>query len=119
MKRLGYYKTQRGLGKAGPINGLHAMFSIGAFIFPILLMFLTKSNAENWVLACGFMIIMGILSWLLFFNIPIDDSLEAKKRNKGRWKRIFQGAIILFYDFNFVFLFMCRTGCNRMVGDLL
>ena len=106
MKRLGYYKTQRGLGKAGPINGLHAMFSIGAFIFPILLMFLTKSNAENWVLACGFMIIMGILSWLLFFNIPIDDSLEAKKEIKGGGNGFFREP--LFYlTILILFFYLC------------
>ena len=66
-------------GKAGLINGLHAMFSIGAFFFPILLMLLTKSNAQNWVIACGFMLVMGILSLGLYALIPIADSLEGKK----------------------------------------
>ncbi|MEE1037711.1 MAG: MFS transporter [Eubacterium sp.] len=66
-------------GKAGLINGLHAMFSIGAFFFPILLMLLTKSNAQNWVIACGFMLVMGILSLGLYALIPIDASWEGKK----------------------------------------
>lgn len=66
-------------GKAGLINGLHAMFSIGAFFFPILLMLLTKSNAQNWVIACGFMLAMGILSLGLYALIPIDASWEGKK----------------------------------------
>lgn len=65
-------------GKAGIINGLHAMFSIGAFSFPILLMALTKNNPQNWIIACGFMLVMGILSWILYYLTPLDDSLEAK-----------------------------------------
>lgn len=66
-------------GKAGLINGLHGMFSIGAFFFPILLMVLTKSNVQNWSIACGFMLVMGILSWVLYVLIPMDTSLEARK----------------------------------------
>lgn len=66
-------------GKAAPINGLHAMFSVGAFSFPILLMAITKTNADNWIIACVFMLAMGVLSWLLYFMIPVDEALEAKK----------------------------------------
>ncbi|MBO5373417.1 MAG: MFS transporter [Lachnospiraceae bacterium] len=67
-------------GKAGVINGLHAMFSIGAFSFPILLTLLTATNAGNWIYACYFMLAMGILSWLLYFMIPLDcDKVERKQ----------------------------------------
>lgn len=54
-------------GKAGFLNALHAMFSIGAFAFPVFLTLLTRANAGRWVYACYFMIAMGILSWILYF----------------------------------------------------
>ncbi len=66
-------------GKAGLINGLHAMFSVGAFTFPILLMLLTGSNPANWIYACAFMLIMGVLSWLLYLMIPVEDRIVPEK----------------------------------------
>lgn len=60
-------------GQAWIINGLHAMFSIGAFIFPILLTVLTASSADRWMLSCYFMLSIGILSWLLYCIMPVDE----------------------------------------------
>ena len=45
-------------GKAWIINGLHAMFAIGAFSFPIFLSLLTKTNTNNWVIACYFLLVI-------------------------------------------------------------
>ena len=77
-------------GSAGLINGLHAMFSVGAFSFPILLTFLTGVDAQNWILAAYFMLAMGILSWILYFIHPIDqDRVERKQggeKNLGFFK---------------------------------
>ena len=50
-------------GKAWIINGLHAMFSIGAFLFPILLTLITGTNASNWTYACVMMLAVGVLAW--------------------------------------------------------
>ncbi len=69
-------------GKAGLINGLHAMFSVGAFLFPILLMLFTASGDENWVYASLFMFIIGIISWVLYFLIPMDGLAIPKKEKK-------------------------------------
>lgn len=69
-------------GKAGLINGLHAMFSVGAFLFPILLMLFTASGDENWVYASLFMFIIGIISWVLYFMIPMDGLAIPKKEKK-------------------------------------
>lgn len=70
-------------GKASILNGLHAMFAIGAFSFPLLLLALTKTNAENWIYACYFMLAMGILSWLMYFIIPVSkDSVTKEKKEK-------------------------------------
>ena len=66
-------------GKVAAINGLHAMFSVGAFLFPILLTLLTANNAQNWIIACIFMLAMGILSWLLYATMPVDESIVKKK----------------------------------------
>lgn len=69
-------------GKAWIINGLHAMFSIGAFIFPILLTVLTAGNAGGWVYACYFMLAMGVLSWILYYILPVEHD-NTEKTDKG------------------------------------
>lgn len=66
-------------GKVAVINGLHAMFSVGAFLFPILLTVMTASDAANWSYACYFMLFMGILSWLLYAMTPVEDAVGARK----------------------------------------
>lgn len=68
-------------GSAWLINGLHAMFAIGAFTFPILLTVLTNAGAENWVYAAYFMLVMGVLSWILYFIHPIDNDKVVKKES--------------------------------------
>ena len=67
-------------GKAWIINGLHAMFSIGAFLFPILLTLITGTNASNWTYACVMMLAVGVLAWFLYWMIPEDE--EQKKLRK-------------------------------------
>lgn len=69
-------------GAAWAINGLHAMFAIGAFTLPLLLTFLTNINSGHWVYLLVFMLAMGVLSWLLFFFMPLsEDTVKAKKNN--------------------------------------
>lgn len=67
-------------GSAVLINGLHGMFSIGAFIFPILLTFLTASSTSNWIYAAYFMLAMGVISWLLYYINPIENDKIEKKQ---------------------------------------
>ena len=71
-------------GKAGIINGLHAMFSVGAFTFPILLMALTSQSADNWILACGFMLVMGVISWIMYFFIPVENQVAPANAAKEK-----------------------------------
>ena len=66
-------------GSAWLINGLHAMFSIGAFTFPILLTVLTNVDPSNWIYAAYFMLAMGLLSWFIFYINPIDNDKVQKK----------------------------------------
>ncbi len=65
-------------GKVAATSGLHAMFSVGAFLFPILLTLLTAMNVDNWIYACFFMLAMGILSWLLYATMPVDENIIKK-----------------------------------------
>ena len=65
-------------GKVAASSGLHAMFSVGAFLFPILLTVLTSANADNWILACVFMLFMGVLSWILYATMPVDESIVKR-----------------------------------------
>lgn len=67
-------------GKASLLNGLHAMFAVGAFTFPLLLLAMTRTNSDNWIYACSFMLIMGVLSWVMYFMIP--DSVKEKKEEQ-------------------------------------
>lgn len=67
-------------GKASLLNGLHAMFAVGAFIFPLLLITITRSDPENWIYACVYMIIMGILSWFLYLIVPVSEHAVSEKK---------------------------------------
>lgn len=70
-------------GKAWIINGLHAMFSIGAFLFPILLTLITGTNASNWTYACVMMLAVGVLAWFLYWMIPEDEEQKKQWKTEG------------------------------------
>lgn len=70
-------------GKAWTINGLHAMFSVGAFLFPILLTLFTATGESGWITACYFMLAMGILSWILYAMIPMENDRVEKEKKDG------------------------------------
>lgn len=65
-------------GKASILNGLHAMFAIGAFLFPLLLIAMTTADSANWIYACYFMLIMGLLSFALYYLIPLENDHVEK-----------------------------------------
>ncbi|MBR5290300.1 MAG: MFS transporter [Erysipelotrichaceae bacterium] len=68
-------------GKASMINGLHAMFAIGAFSFPLILIALTSTDPSNWIYACVFMLVMGLISFGLYVLMPIEnDRVESQKK---------------------------------------
>lgn len=71
-------------GKAWIINGLHAMFSVGAFLFPILLTLLTMNDGSRWIYACYFMLAMGILSFGLYVLMPTEERPGEKAAKIGR-----------------------------------
>ncbi len=71
-------------GKAWIINGLHAMFSVGAFLFPILLTLLTMNDGSRWIYACYFMLAMGILSFGLYVLMPTEERPGEKAAKKEK-----------------------------------
>ena len=71
-------------GKASILNGLHAMFAIGAFAFPLILIALTSANEANWIYACYFMLVMGILSWFIYYMIPLKNDSVKKTANQSQ-----------------------------------
>lgn len=93
-------------GKAWTINGLHAMFSIGAFLFPIFLTILTTTQAGNWIYAVYFMAAMGILSWILYLMMPVENDRIEKEERGGKGLAFFKEP--LFYICTLIlFFYLC------------
>ena len=94
-------------GKASILNGLHAMFAIGAFAFPLILIAITANNEANWIYACYFMLIMGVLSWIMYYMIPLEnDKVEKAEKDKGAGFAFFKEP--LFYVCTFtLFFYLC------------
>ncbi len=67
-------------GTAWLINGLHAMFSVGAFLFPIFLLLMTRGEEGGWIYACYVLVAMGILSWLFYLLMPVEEKPADKKK---------------------------------------
>lgn len=93
-------------GKAWIINGLHATFAIGAFAFPIILTVLTSMSADNWIYACYFMLAMGILSWILYFMMPIEQDVVSKKE-KGAANFEFFKEPLFYLSIATMFFYLC------------
>ena len=70
-------------GKAWALNALHAMFAIGAFLFPLILMVITREDKSRWLIACVFMVILGCITWVLYLlNPEVDpDNTDAVNDN--------------------------------------
>lgn len=105
-------------GRAGFLNALHAMFSIGAFSFPILLTVLTRTNADGWVYAYYFMIAMGVLSWILYFMVPISEPVKEKTEKKKNDSGVGFFKEPLFYLCTFtLFFYLCAE--QGVIGWLI
>lgn len=64
-------------GKAWIFSGLHGMFAVGAFLLPLIVMGVARSN---WIIAVYLLIGAGLLSFLLYATMPLDPALPAARR---------------------------------------
>lgn len=72
-------------GKAWIFSGLHAMFAIGAFTFPLVVMGITAADSSRWVFALYLLMGIGALNWLLYYLMPLEDDRIQKKTEKGNF----------------------------------
>ncbi len=84
-------------GKAWALNLLHAMFSVGAFLFPLLFTLLTSAHTGYWIYALYFMLATGIMTLLLYAMMPAGEatSAGAGKENEAEGKK---GAYLFFRE---------------------
>ncbi len=68
-------------GKAWALNTLHAMFSMGAFISPLLVLLCTRSSAENWRLMCYIMIGCGMVELFIYGTMPIPENYPKRQKS--------------------------------------
>ena len=111
-------------GKAWLINGLHGMFAIGAFLFPILLMLVTRQADANWVYVCGMMTGVGVLAWVLYLLIPeaeaatekpegaggersVEDSTAKERRTEAQGKFAFFREPLFYLCIGTLFFYLC------------
>ena len=107
-------------GKASYLNGLHAMFSVGAFSFPVFLTILTRSSVANWMYACYAMVGMGILSWLLYYRMPMEKGKAARKEaesGRGTGQLAFFKEPLFYLCTLILFFYLCAE--QGVIGWLI
>lgn len=70
-------------GHAGLLNALHAMFSVGALLFPILLTAFMRFSLKGWRYCIVLMIVIGIICLILYAKIPVKDNLNSDNSEKN------------------------------------
>lgn len=106
-------------GKAWILNGLHAMFSVGAFLLPIILMLFTLTDESRWILVCWFMLVAGILCWILYFMIPLEDGgkVEGDLRQQAGGGFGFFREPIFYLCVSTLFFYLCAE--QGVIGWLI
>ena len=95
-------------GRASLLNALHAMFSLGAVVFPLVLSLTTKNSSSGWIYSVYFMLFMGVISLAIYASCP-----EIKKEggaDDGKGKRVELGFLKekIFYLVVFtLFFYLC------------
>ncbi len=83
-------------GMAWALNCLHASFAVGAFAFPLILMMITRTQSTNWVYACIFLIILGIITCIMYYMIPEESEKEKETQKVSKNNNI--GALGFFKE---------------------
>lgn len=100
-------------GKAWLLNVLHACFAVGALVFPLIVIALTKNNTANWMYACAMLVICGVISFILYFMTPANESLVKKKDKDGKSQisyGFFKEKIFYLTVFTLFFYLCCEQG---------
>ena len=73
-------------GMAWALNCLHACFAVGAFVFPLILMMITRTQSAHWIYACMFLVVLGVLTCIMYYMIP-EDQDDPEDTGKSNTKR--------------------------------
>ncbi|WP_242945209.1 MFS transporter [Oribacterium sp. C9] len=101
-------------GMAWALNCLHASFAVGAFVFPLILMFMTRDESSHWVYACVFLSALGLLTCLFYYLMPEDaenkkhtDEIPASVSGKRFDKRDDDNSAAAFGFFREPLFYIC------------
>jgi len=102
-------------GSATALNILHASYAVGALLFPIILLVLVGSDPSRWTIACIFMLIMGIISVILYYIMPIseDNKNEVSKTSDHSFFKEKMFYLVLFG----LFFYLCSE--QAVIGWLV
>ena len=68
-------------GAAWALNCLHASFAVGAFVFPLILMLMTRNDSSNWIYACFFLAFLGVMTCLFYYLMP--EEMASRKHGEN------------------------------------
>ena len=90
-------------GKAWALNLLHAVFAIGAFLAPFLVLGFAAGSADRWVWAVAALLIFCLSQMLVFGTMKLPDAQRARKDKQAasfsflRSKKFLTACGILFF----------------------
>ena len=82
-------------------NILHAMFGLGALSFPLFLLGVVFFSPSNWKLSLIILLVLGILAWILYYKMDIEDNNKENKVNNSygflKEPLFYLGSLVLFF----------------------
>ena len=103
-------------GSATALNVLHASYAVGALLFPVILMVLVNSNPDRWTLACIFMLVMGVISLILYYLMPIGSDNSKADNAKTTDYSFFKDKMFYLVLFG-LFFYLCSE--QAVIGWLV
>lgn len=103
-------------GSASALNVLHASYAVGALLFPVILMVLVNTDPNRWTFACIFMLIMGVISVLLYYLMPITTENNKDKQKEKVDYSFFKEKMFYIVLFG-LFFYLCSE--QAVIGWLV
>lgn len=91
---------------AAYLNILHAMFSIGAFICPIVIAALTATKAQNWRMICVGLCVVGIVSFLIYALMPMENTVKSRSQGSEKSLGFFKEPVFYICTLT-LFFYLC------------